>query len=100
MVEFFGPIINAQSPEHLLNKTGQEFAPFAAGLHGSMSTHGASEEEYRKAQVRDTLKPEKLQNDGMTIFLLETEKPLFVSQWAVELAGRNPKMKAKAAAKL
>ena len=98
MVEFFGPIINNQNPKYPFNG-GQEFRPFAAGLNGSMTTHGASEEEFVKARERD-LKPEKLQNDGVTIFLLETEKPLLLSEWAVELAGKNFKGKSKGKAKM
>ena len=94
MVEFFGPVINNQSPKYLFNG-GQEFKPFVAGLNGSMTTHGASEEDFVKARERE-LKPEKLQNDGVSIFLLETEKPLFLSDWAVELAGKNFKAKGRA----
>ncbi len=98
MVEFFGPIINNQSPEYPFNG-GQEFKPFGAGLNGSMTTHGASEEDFVKARERE-LKPQKLQDDGMTIFLLETEKPLFVSEWAVKHAGRNYKAKPKGKANI
>lgn len=98
MVEFFGPIINNQNPEYPFNG-GQEFRPFVAGLNGSMTTHGPSEEEFVKARERE-LKPEKLQNDGVSIFLLETEKPLFLSEWAVELAGKNFKAKSKGKAKM
>ncbi|KAI9871434.1 MAG: hypothetical protein M1823_008449, partial [Watsoniomyces obsoletus] len=76
MVEFFGPIINDQSPEYPFNG-GQGFKPFAAGLNGSMTTHGAGEEDYKRAQKME-LSPRKVQNEGGTIFLLETEKPLFV----------------------
>jgi homogentisate 1,2-dioxygenase len=98
MVEFFGPIINNQSPEYPFNG-GQEFKPFGAGMNGSMTTHGAGEEEYRKAQEME-LKPTKLQTEGVTVFLLETEKPLFLSGWAVERAGKNFKAKPRGAAKM
>ena len=61
-----------------------------------MSTHGAAEEDYRKAQAEE-LKPRKLLNDGVTLFLLETENPLFLSDWAESLAvkngGRKPRSK-------
>ena len=93
--EFFAPIINKQDPSFSLNP-GLKFAPFAAGLHGCMSTHGAAEEDYRKAQAEE-LKPRKLLNDGVTLFLLETENPLFLSDWAESLAvkngGRKPRSK-------
>lgn len=36
--------------------------------------------------------------DGMSIFLLETEKPLFISDWAVEAAIKNVKGKNKSVA--
>lgn len=31
--------------------------------------------------------------DGLSIFLLETEKPLFISDWAAEAAVKNGKGK-------
>lgn len=91
MNEFFGPIINNQSPKYPFNG-GQGFKPFVAGLHGGMTTHGASEEEYQRVRGMQ-IKPEKLQTEGVTVFLLETEKSLFLSEEAVRLAGENPKMK-------
>lgn len=39
MNEFYGPIVNLQDRKHPFNQ-GQEFRPFAAGLNGSMTTHG------------------------------------------------------------
>jgi homogentisate 1,2-dioxygenase len=99
MVEFFAPIINNQSPDYPFNNNGQEFGPFVAGLHGSMTTHGAAETEYQKAAKMD-LSPQKLQNDGISVFLLETEKPLFVSDWAVDTSAKNLKVKPKGATKI
>lgn len=92
MQEFFGPIISNQSPEYPFSsaKTGHRFAPFAAGLHGSMSTHGATEADYQAAQRRDTHKPAKVQTDGLNIFLVETDKPLALSDWAFNCAMKNP----------
>lgn len=85
--EFFGPIINKQDPEFPLNK-GLDFRPFAAGLNGTMTTHGAAEQDFQKARDAD-LKPAMLQNDGISVFLLETEKPLFLSEWAAKGAVKN-----------
>ncbi|KAF2160706.1 hypothetical protein M409DRAFT_70243 [Zasmidium cellare ATCC 36951] len=100
MSEFFGPIITSQDPKHPLNVASKnnEFAPFAAGLNGCLTPHGASEEEFQKASNQD-LKPRKDMNEGMSIFLLETYLPLYVSDWADEVAvknfgGRNEKPKA------
>jgi hypothetical protein len=36
-------------------------------------------------------------NDGLTVFLLETERPLYLSDWAVEHAIKNSRAKTKAA---
>ena len=93
-VEFFGPIINHQDPNYIFNKTGQGFSPFAAGLHPGMTTHGAEEADYQRVREQDT-RPKKMQDDGISIFLLETEKPLFLTDWAVKGAAKNPKAKPK-----
>ncbi|KAH8885573.1 homogentisate 1,2-dioxygenase [Thozetella sp. PMI_491] len=90
MQEFFGPIINAQDPKHPLNKLSRsQFFPFAAGLNGSMVTHGAAESEFKKAIEVDTKKPTKLQDDGLTLFLFETECPIYLSDWALAAANQN-----------
>lgn len=85
--EFYGPIINKQDPEFVHNQ-GLAFRPFAAGLNGMMTTHGAAEEDFLKARDAE-LKPAMLQNEGVSFFLLETEKPLFLSQWAEKAAMKN-----------
>ena len=90
MSEFYGPIINAQDPEFPLSK-GKEFKPFVAGLNGSMACHGPGEEEFEKAREVDTSKPSKTMQDGVTVFLLETEMPLFLTDWAFEGAVKNLK---------
>lgn len=48
--EFYGPIISNQDPQSSLDK-GLNFRPFAAGLQGMMTTHGAPEEAYQEATV-------------------------------------------------
>lgn len=86
--EYYGPIVNQQDPKFPPNR-GLDFSPFAAGLNGMLTTHGAPEEAYQEATNAD-LKPAMLQNDGFSIFLIETEKPLFLSEWAYETAVKNP----------
>ncbi|KAI8624980.1 homogentisate 1,2-dioxygenase [Xylariaceae sp. FL1651] len=92
MAEFSMPIINEQSPDFPLNG-GHEFRPFAAALNGSMTAHGSAEKELQKAMEIDTMKPAKLQTDGLTFALLETELPLYLSDWAFQCAVKNSKGK-------
>ncbi|KAI1812613.1 homogentisate 1,2-dioxygenase [Poronia punctata] len=89
MQEFFFPIISSQSPEYPFNDGGNQFAPFACGLHGSMATHGSPEHEFMEASTRDTSKPALLDDTGITVALLETERPLLLSDWAYKLAYQN-----------
>lgn len=86
--EYFAPIINQQDPDYFANKS-LKFQPFAAGLHGMLTTHGAPEDAFQEA-TNSTLEPKMLQNDGLSIFVIETEKPLFLSDWAYEAAVKNP----------
>lgn len=88
MSEFLGGIVNAQDKEFPLTK-GKEFKPFVGSLNGSMACHGPSEEEFEKARGVDTSKPMKMMNEGISLFLLETEMPLFVTDWAFEAAVKN-----------
>ena len=46
---------------------------------------GAEEGAYRSMQNADT-KPKKLMNDGITLFLLETEMPLMLSDFGKQNA--------------
>jgi homogentisate 1,2-dioxygenase len=89
-----------QDPRHPLNSGSKnnEFFPFGAGLNGGMTTHGASEEEFQEASNAE-LKPTKVQSDGLSLFLLETENPLYVAGWAEDAAIKNFG-KPKAAAKM
>lgn len=86
--EYFGTIINNQGSNFPANK-GLAFRPFAAGLHGALTTHGAPEEAFQEARNAD-LAPTLVSNDGITVFVLETEKPLFLSDWANKTAVKNP----------
>ncbi|KAF2208596.1 hypothetical protein CERZMDRAFT_87673 [Cercospora zeae-maydis SCOH1-5] len=93
MSEFYGPIINSHDPEHPLNQLrqakGNVFAPFMAGLNGGNVPHGPSEAELQKAS-REDLTPRMLQNNGVTLFLLETERTVLLSRWAEKCAVKNP----------
>ncbi|KAI3322361.1 homogentisate 1,2-dioxygenase [Xylariaceae sp. AK1471] len=89
MQEFYFPIVNEQSPDFPLNR-GHKFQPFGCGLNGSMATHGSKEKEFQQAtRGVDTSKPTKLGTDGITIALLETEQPLYLSDWAFQCAVKN-----------
>lgn len=101
MSEFYGPIVYNQDHAFPLNNhDAGGFKPFACGLNGSMACHGAAEDEYQRAQATDTSKPAKQMQDGVSLFLLETELPLFLTDWAYEKAEKNFKAKPKGAAKM
>ena len=99
MSEFYGPIIANQDPSFPFTK-GAAFLPFAAGLNGSMATHGASEEDYERASSQDTSVPKKQMVDGLSIFLLETEMPLLLTDWAYNGAVKNFRQKPQVSAKM
>jgi hypothetical protein len=79
MQEFFGPII--YDPNHPLS-AGHGFAPFGAGLNSTLCPHGPTDREHRESEQLDTHKQAKVQAEGITLFLLETEAPLRLSDWA------------------
>jgi homogentisate 1,2-dioxygenase len=95
MQEFYGPVVYAQAPNDPLNKgiptdgKTNQFWPMGAGLHGAMSTHGPSEMEFQEAMNVDTMRPHKVQAEGVAWFILEMERPLGLSEWAHECANRN-----------
>lgn len=89
MSEFSGAIIYDQDPNSVLNQ-GSSFKPYGAALNTTMAAHGSSDEDHEKARTQE-LKPEKVGTDGFTIFLLETECPMFLADWAVPLAILNPR---------
>lgn len=82
MSEFSGPIIYNQEEDCPWNR-GLEFQPYGAGLASAMSCHGAPKEAHRKAEDQETA-PQKVGTEGFTVFLLETECPLWVADWAAE----------------
>lgn len=90
MQEIFGPIVSVQDPEHPLNGNTNQFRPFAAGIMNCMSTHGPGESELLAERERDTSQPAKLSDDGVMLFLLETDRPLVLSDWAHGCVGLNP----------
>lgn len=93
MQEFYAPIVAVQDPAHPLNSPigshRNGFAPFAAGVHGCMSTHGPAEEDFRAERARDTSKPAMMGNEGVSVMLMETDRPLVLSDWAAGCALPN-----------
>lgn len=87
MNELFAPIVTIQDPDHPLNGRSQQFVPFVAGLHGSMTAHGAGERDFQEA-MRAPTTPTKVNTDGITAMLVETEKPLYLSDWAAQACVR------------
>lgn len=79
--EFSGAIIYDQEPNSPWNQ-GIEFKPYGAALNSAMACHGATAEMHKAAEEQDT-RPQKVMTDGFTIFLLETECPLWVPDWAM-----------------
>ena len=99
MNEFYGPVIYDQDPESPLNQ-GQHFKPFVCGLHGAMATHGASAADYESAMRMNTSIPGKQMQDGFSMFLLETEAPLLLTDWAYKSAVKNAASRPKPAGKM
>jgi homogentisate 1,2-dioxygenase len=87
MSEFAGVIIASQDPESIWNQ-GEEFRPFGATLNGSMVPHGMDKRTHEDARTKE-LKPEKVGMEGFTIFLLESETMMGVTDWALEAAGQT-----------
>ncbi|KAI1306131.1 homogentisate 1,2-dioxygenase [Xylaria venustula] len=88
MQEFFFPIIYEQSPDFSFNG-GHEFRPWGCGLNGSLAAHGPSDDQYLVATNSDTTKPTKVDTDGILMALVETEQPLYLSEWAFQSAVKN-----------
>ena len=93
MSELSGPIVYDQTSKW---HAEHAFTPYGASLNGTMVAHGPSGEMHRAAR-EDDLKPRKVGTEGLTIFLIETECPMRVQGWAVELLKAQ---QAKAASKL
>lgn len=95
MQEFYAPIVAVQDPAHPLNGGrgggggSNEFAPFAGGVHCCMSTHGPTEVDIQAARATDTSKPTLVGNEGVTVLLMETDRPLVLSDWAAGCAQVN-----------
>lgn len=88
MQEFIIPIIDNQDPMFAPNVT-PDFSPFGAWLNGSMVTHGSNREELETWRAKDPSKPTKLQDEGITVGVIETENPLYLADWAMEAAQAN-----------
>jgi homogentisate 1,2-dioxygenase len=87
MSEFAGVIISSQDPESIWNQ-GEGFRPFGATLNGSMVPHGMDKRTHEDARTKE-LKPEKVGTEGFTIFLLESEAMMGVTDWALKAAGQT-----------
>jgi homogentisate 1,2-dioxygenase len=88
MQEFVFPIVNNTGPKFPFNQ-GRDWAPFGAWLNGSMIPHVENDEEYKHWQEKDTSRPGRLQDDGITAGIIETESPLRLTDWAYNQAGKN-----------
>ena len=87
MSEFAGAIIASQDPESIWNQ-GEGFRPFGATLNGAMVPHGMDKRTHEDARTKE-LKPEKVGMEGFTIFLLESEAMMGVTDWALKAAGQT-----------
>ncbi|PMD41638.1 homogentisate 1,2-dioxygenase [Hyaloscypha variabilis F] len=87
MSEFAGVVINSQDEESVWNQGGEGFRPFGATLNGAMVPHGMDKRTHEEAR-RSELRPEKVAMEGFMIFLLESERMMGVSGWALEAAGK------------
>ncbi|KIX95085.1 uncharacterized protein Z520_09001 [Fonsecaea multimorphosa CBS 102226] len=93
MSEFSGPIIYNQDENSTWNQ-GLEFQPYGAGLASAMACHGAPDEAHKKATEQETT-PQKVGTEGFTVFLLETECPLWVAEWATDPTEAQEPLKGK-----
>ncbi|SPO06595.1 related to homogentisate 1,2-dioxygenase [Cephalotrichum gorgonifer] len=94
--EFVFPIISEQDSTSPLN-TGGKFGPWGAWLNSNMVAHGSNDGEYAEWQAKDTSKPEKLQDGGITAGIFETENALLLTDWAFKSAQKNFKDQISAA---
>lgn len=94
--EYVSPIIHTQDPGFPFNSR-DEFGPWGAWLNSNMVTHGSNDEEFAEWQAKDTTKPMKLQDGGITAAIFETELPLVLCDWAFDSAHVNLKDQTKAA---
>ncbi|KAI0470663.1 homogentisate 1,2-dioxygenase [Xylariaceae sp. FL0804] len=104
MQEFYAPVLNGRPRLPALEQRGGgagTFRPFGGGLNGAMATHGAADDEFRAARHGvDTSRPQKLQDDGVTLVLIEAERPLFLTDWAHACSVKNLNGKAREESKL
>jgi homogentisate 1,2-dioxygenase len=87
MSELAGVVINSQEEESVWNKW-EGFGPFGATLNGAMVSHGMDRRTHEQARKQE-LRPEKVGMEGFMIFLLESERMMGVSGWALEAAGKG-----------
>jgi homogentisate 1,2-dioxygenase len=87
MSEFAGVIVNSQEENSIWNK-GDGFKPFGATLNGAMVPHGMDKRTHEEAR-KSELRPEKVGTEGFMIFLLESERMMGVSGWALRATGKT-----------
>lgn len=99
MSEFFGAVVHAQEARHPLNQIAKKaWVPFAAGVNPPMKSHGSDKAEMEKMREAST-KPTMLGTEGFSVMLLETERPLYLADWAKEAALVNFKAEKETRAK-
>ncbi|EJP63728.1 homogentisate 1,2-dioxygenase [Beauveria bassiana ARSEF 2860] len=86
MAEFIGAIISDQSPDS--QPTDIKFKPFAAKLTNTMVPHGMDKPVVEAARKK-VLKPTKVDDDGLMVFLLESEMMVGASEYAVKAAQKT-----------
>ncbi|KAH7418816.1 homogentisate 1,2-dioxygenase [Cadophora sp. MPI-SDFR-AT-0126] len=87
MSEFAGVIINSQDGERVWNQR-EGSTPFGATLNGAMVLHGMDRRTHEAARKQE-LRPEKVGGEGFMVFLLESERMMGVSDWALEAAAKD-----------
>ncbi|ETI21748.1 homogentisate 1,2-dioxygenase [Cladophialophora carrionii CBS 160.54] len=91
MQEFGFPVINDQRADTPLNNPDTDFSPFGGYLNGAMATHGPDEPQFQAMRAKDTRTPSRYGNEKITICAIETECPLYLTDWAHKSAERNLK---------
>jgi len=83
---FTGVIVNSRDEGSRWNTGREGFRPFEATLNGAMVPHGIDKRTHEEARESE-LRPEKVGMEGFMVFLLESERVMGVSGWALEAAG-------------
>jgi homogentisate 1,2-dioxygenase len=87
MSEFAGWIINSQDPNYPVPK-GFTFKPFVGQLTNAMVPHGLDKASHEIVSTIDT-SPQKVDDQGHCMFLLESEYMLNVTDWGMKALGHR-----------